>query len=94
MLLTAAGPLLAAALAMLLLLAAARHRTLLPIVGIRPALTVARVEHDLELVQLVPLGVRTLPLGNRLKLLQARSWRNWFRVAHIAIISLFSRLLR
>ena len=78
MLLTAAGPLLAAALALLLLLAAARHRAGMAKIGIRPALAIARVKHDLELVQLVPLGVGTLPLGNRLKLLQARAWRNWF----------------
>jgi len=94
MLLTAAGPLLAAALPLLMLLAAARHGSGVADIRIRPTLTVAGVEHDFELVQLVPLGVGTLAFGNRLQLLQARAWRNWFRVAHIAIISFFSRPLR
>jgi hypothetical protein len=76
--LAAAGPLLAAALSLLLLLAAARHRAGVAHVRVRPALAVAGVEHDLELVQLVPLGVGALALGNRLQLLQARAWRNWF----------------
>jgi hypothetical protein len=92
--LPAAGPLLAAALPLLMLLAAARHGPGVADIRIRPALAVARVEHDLELVQLVPLGVGTLAFGNRLQLLQARAWRNWFGVAHIAIISFFSRPLR
>jgi hypothetical protein len=93
--LPAAGALLAAALPLLmLLLAAARHGPGVADVRIRPALTIARVEHDLELVQLVPFGVGTLALGNRLQLLQSRARRNWFGVAHIAIISFFSRPLR
>jgi hypothetical protein len=79
MLLAAAGPLLTAALTLLLLLlAAARHRAGVTEVGIRAALAVAGVEHDLELVQLVPFGIGTLPFGNRLQLLQALARRNGF----------------
>jgi hypothetical protein len=90
-----AGTLLLAALSLLMrLLAPARHGAGVADVRIRSALAVARVEHDLELVQLVPLGVGTLALGNCLQLLQARARRNWFGVAHIAIISFFSRPLR
>jgi hypothetical protein len=74
--LAATGTLLPAALP--LLLAAARHRAGVTDVRVRPAVTVARGEHDLELVQLVPLGVGTLALGYRLKLLQARARRYWF----------------
>jgi hypothetical protein len=74
----ATGPLLAAALPLWLLAAAARHRAGAADVGIRPALPVAGGEHDFELVQLVPFGIGTLALGNRLQLLQARSWRYWF----------------
>ena len=74
----AARALLLAALPLLMLLAAARHGSGMPDVRIRPALAIARVEHDLELVQLVPLGVGALPLGDRLQLLQPRAWRNWF----------------
>ena len=76
--LPAARPLLAAALPLLMLLAAARHGSGVADVRIRPALAVAGVEHDFELVQLVPLGVGTLAFGNRLQLLQARARRNWF----------------
>ena len=77
--LPAAGALLATTLPLLmLLLAAARHGSGVTNVRIRPTLTVARVKHDLELVQLVPLGVGTLALGNRLQLLQAHARRNWF----------------
>jgi hypothetical protein len=77
--LAAAGSLLAAALPLLvLLLVAARHGAGIAHIRVRPALAIAGVEHDLELVQLVPLGVGALALGNRLELLQARAWRYWF----------------
>lgn len=92
--LPAAGPLVAAALALLLLAAAARHRAGAADIRVGPALAVAGGKHDLELVQLVPLGVSPLPFGNRLQLLQAGAWRYWFGIAHIAIISFFLRPLR
>jgi hypothetical protein len=76
--LPAAGALLTAALPLLLLLAAARHGAGAAKIGIRPALAVAGGEHDLQLVQLVPLGIGTLPVGNRLKLLQPGARGYWF----------------
>jgi hypothetical protein len=39
-------------------------------------------EHDFQLVQLVPLLFRAIPVGNRPKLLQARSRRIRLRLVH------------
>src|SRR5690606_15096619 len=44
--------------------------------------TVARGEHDLEFVQLVPLGIGALAIGNGLQRLHAGTRGNWFWCVH------------
>lgn len=70
LLLPAAGPGLLTALtgllAALALMAALRGRIPPGTLRVRGALPVAGSQHDLELVQLVPFGISTLPLGDRL----------------------------
>jgi hypothetical protein len=68
----AAGPWLSALTATALsLLSTLLPGNVTPVVLLRGPLAVAGGELDLELVQLVPFSVGTLPLRNGLKLLQA-----------------------
>lgn len=73
--LTAAGPVLTA---MALDIAA---------VWVRRPLPIPRRQHDLELVQLIPLGIGPLPLGNGKKRLQAGARGSRLRFVHGGIIS-------
>lgn len=68
-------------------LAAERRGGIPPHVLIRSTLAVSRSEHDLELVQLVPLGIGPLPLRNGEQRLQARAGRSRLLFVHGGIIS-------
>ena len=54
---------------------------------VRRALPIPRSQHDLELVELIPLGIGPLPLGNGKKRLQAGARGRWLRFVHGGIIS-------
>jgi acyl-coenzyme A thioesterase PaaI-like protein len=54
------------------------------------ALPVSGCQDDLEFVDLVPLGVGTLSVRNRQKLLQALTGRSGLRFIHGGIISSFA----
>jgi len=60
-----------------------------PNVLIRSSLSIAGCQHDLELIDLIPLGVGPLSLGNRQKSLQASAGGNRLRFIHGRIISSF-----
>lgn len=44
-------------------------------------------EHDFELIELIPLGVGALPVGDRQKFLQALTGGGWLRFVHSRIIT-------
>ena len=83
--LTAAGPGLTPAMATLL--ASERRWSVAPHVRVRCALAVARCQHDLELVQLIPFRIGPLPLRDGEQRLQARAWRRWLLFIHMSIIA-------
>jgi hypothetical protein len=56
---------------------------------IRSSLSISGSQHDLELIQLIPLGVGPLSLWNRQKSLQASTGGNRLRFIHGRIISSF-----
>jgi hypothetical protein len=59
---------------------------------LRSALSISGSQHDLELVQLIPLGVGPLPLWNRQQRLQAGTGGNRLRFIHGRIISSFGKM--
>jgi hypothetical protein len=63
-----------------------------PNVLLRSALSISGSQHDLELVQLIPLGVGPLPLWNRQQRLQAGTGGNRLRFIHGRIISSFGKM--
>jgi hypothetical protein len=89
--LPAAGPVLAAAgpglAAVPALLAAEIRGGVASHALVRRALAVFRSQHDLELVQLIPFGIGSLPLGNGEQRLQARAGGRWLLFIHMSIIS-------
>jgi hypothetical protein len=71
-------------------LPAAGWRSVAPGILLRGALPVSSRELDLELVELIPLGIGPLPLRDRLELLQAGAGGNWrLGFVHRDIISFF-----
>ena len=60
-----------------------------PNVLIRSSLSISGSQHDLELIQLIPLGVGPLSLWNRQKSLQAGTGGKRLRFIHGGIISSF-----
>jgi hypothetical protein len=53
------------------LLAAAHHAHASALLGIRRAGAIARSERDLEFIEFVPLGIRTIAIGDSQQLLHA-----------------------
>lgn len=49
--------------------------------------TITGSEHDLELIELIPLGVGALPVGDRQKFLQALTGGGRLRFVHSGIIT-------
>jgi hypothetical protein len=68
---------------------AARCGSVPPGVLLRGALSISSGQHDLELIELIPLGIGPLPLRNRQKRLQASARGNRLRFIHGGIISSF-----
>jgi hypothetical protein len=66
---------------------AAGHGSVPPDILLRGSLPVSAGQLDLELIQLVPLGIGPLALRNRLKLLQAGTRGYRLRFIHGGIIS-------
>jgi hypothetical protein len=60
-----------------------------PNVLLRSSLSISGSQHDLELIELIPLGVGPMPLWNRQQLLQASTGGSWLRFIHGRIISSF-----
>lgn len=60
-----------------------------PGILLRSTLPISGGQHDLELVELIPVGVGPVPLRNRQKLLQAGAGGNGWRFVHGGIISFF-----
>lgn len=58
---------------------------------LRCALPVSGSQRDLQLVQLIPLGIGALPLWNRLQRLQAGTGGNRLWIIHGRIIASFDR---
>ena len=54
---------------------------------LRRSLSISGSQHDLELIQLIPLGIGPLSLWNRQKLLQANTGGRRLRIIHGRIIS-------
>jgi hypothetical protein len=63
-----------------------------PNVLLRSALSISGSQHDLELIQLIPLGVGPLPLRNRQQRLQASAGGNRLLFIHGRIISSFGKM--
>lgn len=82
--LPAAGPWLTAAGSVLTLTAVALD---IAAGRVRRSLPVPRSQHDLELVQLIPLGIGPLSLWNGEQRLQAGARGSWLRFVHGGIIS-------
>jgi len=72
-----------------LILPAAGRRSVPPGVLLRSALPVSGGQLDLELVELIPLGVGPLPLRNGEQRLHASAGGNRLRIIHGGIISSF-----
>lgn len=70
----------------------ARCRSVPPGIRLRGSLPISAGQLDLELIELVPLGVGPLPLRNCLKLLQAGTRGYRLRFVHRGIISLFDKV--
>jgi hypothetical protein len=70
---------------------AARCGSVPPGILLRSALPIAGGQHDLELIELIPLGIGPLPLWNRQERLQAGTGGNRWRFIHGAIISSFAK---
>ena len=66
----------------------ARRRSVPPGILLRGSLPISAGELDLELVELIPLGIGPLPFRNCLKLLQAGTRGYRLRFIHRGIISL------
>ena len=66
---------------------AAKRRSASPGVLLRSSLPVTCGKHDLELIELIPLGIGPLPLRNRQQRLQSGTGRSRLRIIHGAIIS-------
>ena len=66
---------------------AARHIPVLPMTVLRSAFPVSSRQHDLELVQLIPLRIGPLPFRNREQRLQAGTGGNLLWIVHRRIIS-------
>ena len=64
-----------------------RRRSVPPGIPLWCSLPISAGEPDLELIQLIPLGIGPLPFWNRLKLLQAGTWGYRLRFIHRGIIS-------
>ena len=63
-----------------------------PNVLIRSSLSISGRQHDLELIELIPLGVGPLSLWNRQQRLQASTGGNRLRFIHGRIISSFGKM--
>ena len=74
-----------------LLLSAVLGSALLGSALLRCALPVSGSQRDLQLVQLIPLGIGALPLWNRLQRLQAGTGGNRLWIIHGRIIASFDR---
>jgi hypothetical protein len=71
---------------------AARLRSVPPGVLLRSALPISGGQLDLELIELIPLGIGPLPLWNRQERLQAGTGGNRLRFIHGRIISSFWKM--
>jgi hypothetical protein len=69
-----------------------RHGVVPPDVVIGGSLPITGREHDLQLIDLVPLGFGPLPVRNSEKLLQAMAGGSRLRFIHGVIISSFDKV--
>jgi len=58
---------------------------------LRSSLSISGSQHDLELIELIPLGIGPLSVRNRQERLQANTGGNRLRVIHGGIISSFDK---
>jgi hypothetical protein len=72
-------------------LPAAGRRSVPPGILLRSTLAISGGQLDLELIELIPLGIGPLPLWNRQERLQAGTGGNRWRFIHGAIISSFAK---